>query len=101
MTIRSTPLRFGALVLAAGVISLSGSAAWAFSMENLRVGGDGNSSYSDQSTQSQHFSGTQPFGPNGPLLQLGAGASPMAHPYAPPRGFSSPPPMPYTNGNND
>ena len=100
MTLRSMQLCLSAMAFAIGVFSVTGTAAWAFSMENLRVGGDGSSPYSDQGTQGQRYS-TQPFGSNGPMLQLGAGPSPMVHPYAPPRGFTSPPPLPYTNGNND
>ena len=67
MTIRSTPLRFGALVLAAGAISLSGSAAWAFSMENLRVGGDGNRHIPTRAPRASISRAPSRSGPNGPL----------------------------------
>jgi hypothetical protein len=102
---RSTRLRFAAAALAMVGLALTAPAAWAFSQENLSVNGNGTSRFADPDDQVKNFGqGSQPFGPNGPTLQFGAGPGPQnyAHPgygFAP----TPQPPQPYARppGNGD
>jgi hypothetical protein len=73
---RSMQSRVAVGLLAAGLISLTAAAAWAFSRENVLPDG-GNYSFGDPdkqpTTSDGHSSGqtTRPFGPSGPVVQFG------------------------------
>jgi len=102
MTLRLAQLRLAAVALLTGtsamaVLSLTGSPAHAFTMENLSSGGS-NARFADPDERVKNFGqDSQPFGPNGPIVRFGGGTSP----YRPfPHGYM-PPPMLNNNGNNN
>ena len=68
------------------MVLLTGQFAHAFTTENLRTGSDASSRYADPDNQVKNFGqgqGYQPFGPNGPTMQLNTGQSPMSRPFGP------------------
>lgn len=101
--------QFAAVALfATALLSLTAPSARAFTQENLRAGGDGNSTFADPDDQVSNFGGgVQPLGPNGPVVQFGAQQGPLTQGPFNPFGFfqgSGPqPPDPYArplgNGN--
>jgi hypothetical protein len=106
MMLRLTQLRFAAVaLLAVAVVLLSAASARAFTQENLRPGGDGNSTFADPDDQVKNFGqSAQPFGPNGPVVEFGAQQGPLT-PFGrfQGNGYNAPPPDPYSrplgNGN--
>jgi hypothetical protein len=100
MTLRLTQLRFAAAAFFAAtaafaVISLTGSAARAFTMETLSTGGN-STRFADPDERVKNFGqGSQPFGQNGPSVQFGAGQAPYRS--FGPRGYA--PPQPLVGGN--
>jgi hypothetical protein len=92
---RSTQHRFAAAALAIAAVSLTAPGAQAFTQENLNANGSGNSRFADPDDQVKNFGqGSQPFGPNGPTLQFGAGAGAGPQPFNRYQGFAPPPPPP-------
>jgi hypothetical protein len=101
MTLRLTQLRFAvaALFAAAAAFAVSSVAvpsARAFTMENLSTNGGNTTRFADPNDRVKNFEsqGSRPFGPNGPVVQFGAGQTngrPFGH-YAPPPAI--------TGGNN-
>jgi hypothetical protein len=100
MIARSTQLSFAALVLAIAVVSLTGSAARAFSEENLHINGVDNSRFADPNDRVKNFGqSSQPYGANGPTVQFGPSQTLGGRPFGP--HLYAPPPASYGNGNND
>ena len=105
MTLRLTQLRFAvaavfAMTAAFAVVSLTGSSARAFTMENLSTGGN-TTRFADPDDAVKNFGqgGSQPFGQNGPTVQFGAGQMPY-RPFVP-RGYGYAPPQPLVGGANN
>jgi hypothetical protein len=106
MTRRLTQLRVAAVAFgAAAVFSLTAPCAQAFTMETLSTGGN-TTRFADPDEHGRNFGqGTQPFGPNGPSVQLNVGSGSgdsqgtMVRPGGPRGGFYGPPP-PLVGGNN-
>jgi hypothetical protein len=104
MTLRLTQLRFAAAAFFAAATALAASSvgvpsARAFTMENLSTNGGNTTRFADPNDRVKDFDnqGSRPFGPNGPVVQFGAGAGqpytrPFSHGYAPPPAI--------TGGNN-
>ena len=97
MTLRLTQLRFAAAALFAAAAAFAASSvavpsARAFTMENLSTNGGNTTRFADPNDRVKNFDnqGSRPFGPNGPVVQFGAGAGsspyrPFNHGYAPPQ----------------
>jgi hypothetical protein len=103
---RSTQIRFAVIALfAVAVVSLTTASARAFSQENLSTGGNA-TRFADPDERVKNFGqGSQPFGPNGPMVQFGAQQGQLT-PFGrfQGNGFNSPPPpdpysRPLGNGN--
>jgi hypothetical protein len=78
MTLRLMQLRLAVSMVAAGILALTATAAWAFSQETVSPGGNGgNYNFGDPDKQvadpdSQSAGqGTRSFGSNGPVVQFG------------------------------
>jgi len=90
-----TQLRFATLALFAAAMALAASSvssARAFTMENLSTNGGNTTRFADPNDRVKNFDnqGSRPFGPNGPVVQFGAGAGsspyrPFNHGYGPPQ----------------
>ena len=93
MTLRLTQLRFATLAVLAAATALAASSvavssARAFTMENMSTNGGNTTRFADPNDRVKNFEsqGSRPFGPNGPVVQFGAGQTngrPFGH-YAPP-----------------
>ena len=94
--LRLVQLRIAVGVFAAGILSLTVAAAWAFNLQNVSPGGGGNSTFTDPDDQltdsNNHNSGqgVRPFGSNGPMLQFGIQQGPLT-PFGRGGGYSSTP----------
>jgi hypothetical protein len=108
MTRRLTQLGVAAVAFGAvAVFSLAAPCAHAFTMETLSTGGN-STRFADPNERSGNFGqGTQPFGPNGPSVQLNAGSAgsgdgqgSLVRPFGGPRGGFYGPPPPLVGGNN-
>jgi hypothetical protein len=73
-----TQLRLTACALfAVAAVLLTAASVQAFTLEDLRAGGGGNSNFADSDNQISNFDrGAQPFGPNGPVVQFGVQQGP-------------------------
>lgn len=112
MTLRLTQLRsaaaaFLAVTSAIAVVSLTVASAHAFTMETLSTGGN-STRFADPDDQVKNFGsqGSHPFGPNGPVVQFGAGAGsdagqgPLVRPFGGPHGGFYGPPQPLVGSGN-
>jgi hypothetical protein len=105
MTLRQAQFRFAAVaffavIAAFAVIAWTATSARAFTMENLSTNGGNTTRFADPDERVKNFGqGSQPFGPNGPTVQFGAGAG-QGMPYRPfmPRPYAPPQPL-IGNGN--
>ena len=104
MTLRLTQFRFAAVALFAAAAAFIASSvavpsAHAFTMENLSTNGGNTTRFADPNDRVKNFDsqGSRPFGPNGPVVQFGAGAG---QPYSRPFNHGYAPPPAITGGNN-
>ena len=104
MTLRLTQFRFAAVALFAAAVAFIASSvavpsAHAFTMENLSTNGGNTTRFADPNDRVKNFDsqGSRPFGPNGPVVQFGAGAG---QPYSRPFSHGYAPPPAITGGNN-
>ena len=104
MTLRLTQFRFAAVALFAAAVAFIASSvavpsAHAFTMENLSTNGGNTTRFADPNDRVKNFDsqGSRPFGPNGPVVQFGAGAG---QPYSRPFNHGYAPPPAITGGNN-
>ena len=112
MTLRLAQLRFAAVACVAlaatfAVVAWTASSARAFTMENLSTGGN-TTRFADPDGGVKNFGGgSQPFGPNGPVVQFGgsagAGSGAYQGPYRTfgPHPYVSPQPQPLIGGGNN
>ena len=102
MTLRLTHLHVAAVALAIGAVSMAGTSARAFTMENMNASGGG-SNFADPDDQVKNLGPAYKFsGPGGPTVQFGTQPQ---QPLGRFQGFApaSPPPLPYARppGNGD
>jgi len=70
-------MQFAVGVVAAGILALTVTSAWAFSQQTVSPGDGGNYNFGDPDKQvadpdnQNSGQGTRPFGSNGPTLQFG------------------------------
>jgi len=70
-------MQFAVSVVAAGILALTVTSAWAFSQQTVSPGDGGNYNFGDPDKQiadpddQNSGQGTRPFGSNGPTLQFG------------------------------